>query len=64
MTPSMSRKGNWYDNAVVESFFATLEWEVLQGADWDTHAQARTAIFEYIEVWSQPTAAAFSLGLC
>ncbi len=51
MTPSMSRKGNCYDNAVVESFFATLEWEVLEGADWYTHVQARTAIFEYIEVW-------------
>ncbi len=51
MTPSMSRKGDCYDNAVVESFFATLEWELIENADWHTRAQARTAIFKYIEVW-------------
>jgi transposase InsO family protein len=51
MTPSMSRKGDCYDNAVVESFFATLEWELIAEADWHTRAEARTAIFEYIEVW-------------
>lgn len=51
MTPSMSRKGDCYDNAVVERFFATLEWELIQPADWHTRADARTAIFEYIEVW-------------
>jgi transposase InsO family protein len=51
MTPSMSRKGDCYDNAVVESFFATLEWELIDGAEWRTRADARTAIFEYIEVW-------------
>jgi len=51
MTPSMSRKGDCYDNAVVESFFATLEWELIEGAAWHTRVEARTAIFEYIEVW-------------
>ena len=51
MTPSMSRKGDCYDNAVVESFFATLEWELIEGADWHTRVEARTAIFEYMEVW-------------
>jgi putative transposase len=51
ITPSMSRKGNCYDNAVVESFFATLEWELLAGAEWHTRTEARAAIFEYIEVW-------------
>jgi transposase InsO family protein len=51
ITPSMSRKGNCYDNAVAESFFATLEWELITSADWYTRAQARTAIFDYIEVW-------------
>ncbi len=49
--PSMSRTGNCYDNAVVESFFATLEWELIQPARWPTRAEARAAIFEYIEVW-------------
>jgi len=51
MTPSMSRTGDCYDNAVVESFFATLEWELLERADWHTREEAKAAIFEYIEVW-------------
>lgn len=59
MTPSMRRKGDCYDTAVVESFVATLEWELIEAADWHTRAEARTAIFEYIEVWGQPTATAF-----
>lgn len=48
---SMSRKGDCWDNAVAESFFATLEVELIEGADWHTHREARRAIFEYIEVW-------------
>ncbi len=47
----MSRKGNCYENAVVESFFAMLAWELIERADWRTRAEARAAIFEYIEVW-------------
>ncbi len=42
--------GNCYDNAVVESFFGTLKTECVT-AQFATHALARTAIFEYIEVW-------------
>jgi putative transposase len=48
---SMSRKGNCWDNAVAESFFATLEWELIEESDWHTHEQAKRAIFEYLEVW-------------
>ena len=51
LRPSMSRKGDCYDNAVAESFFATLEWELIQSADWHTRAEAKAAIFEYLEVW-------------
>ena len=51
MTCSMSRRANCYDNAVAESFFATLRWELLDRREWPTRAAARTAIFEYIEVW-------------
>ncbi len=51
MKASMSRKGNCYDNAVAESFFATLEWELIGQSDWQTRTEARRAIFEYIEVW-------------
>ena len=48
---SMSRRANCYDNAVAESFFATLKWELIDRYLWRTRAAARTAIFEYIEVW-------------
>lgn len=48
---SMSRKGNCYDNAVVESFFRTLKVELIYTRKFETRAQARAAIFEFIEVW-------------
>ena len=46
--PSMSRTGNCWDNAVAESFFHTLKTELIYLEDYDTHEQARTAVFEYI----------------
>ena len=48
---SMSRRANCWDNAVVESFFATLECELIDRSDWHTHHEARLAVFEFIEVW-------------
>jgi transposase InsO family protein len=51
MIASMSGKGDCYDNAVAESFFATLEFELLMKSDWHTRAEARQAIFRYIETW-------------
>jgi putative transposase len=48
---SMSRKGNCWDNAVAESFFATLEHELLADADFASRHAAQRAIFEFIEVW-------------
>lgn len=51
MISSMSRRANCYDNAVAESFFATLKWELLDRYKWQTRTAVRTAIFEYIEVW-------------
>ena len=47
---SMSRAGNCYDNAVMESFFGTLKTECVTD-QFRTRAQARITIFEYIEVW-------------
>ena len=47
----MSRKGNCWDNAVVESFFSTLKQELVYRTDFDTHEQARLALFEYIEAF-------------
>jgi putative transposase len=49
--PSMSRKGNCWDNAVAESFFHTLKTELVYVEDFNTHEQAQTAVFEYIEVF-------------
>jgi transposase InsO family protein len=49
--PSMSRKGNCWDNAVAESFFHTLKTELIYLEDFNTHKQAQTAVFEYIEVF-------------
>lgn len=48
---SMSRRGDCWDNAVAESFFATLEHELLADTAFASHADARYAIFEFIEVW-------------
>ena len=60
--PSMSRRANCYDNAVVESFFATLEWELIERSEWRTRDEARLAIFEYIECWYNPKRRHSSLG--
>ncbi len=59
---SMSRKGDCWDNAVAESFFATLEWELIQDADWHSRAEASRAIFEYLEVWYNRQRRHSSLG--
>jgi len=48
---SMSRKGNCWDNAVAESFFATLEWELIEDADWHSRPAAARDIFHFIEIW-------------
>jgi len=48
---SMSRKGNCYDNACVESFFASLKNELVYEERYRDRQQARTSIFEYIEVF-------------
>ncbi len=49
--PSMSRTGNCYDNAVMESFWGTLKTELIYHENYATRAQARLSIFEYIEVF-------------
>ena len=51
LTVSMSRAGECLDNAVAESFFATLKAELVDTRTWPTRAAARLAIFEWIEVW-------------
>jgi len=51
LVSSMSRRANCFDNAVAESFFATLRWELLDRQEWSTKSAARRAVFEYIEIW-------------
>lgn len=51
ITCSMSRKGNCYDNAAMESFFSSLKREWIFGRTYDTREEATKAIFEYIEVF-------------
>lgn len=48
---SMSRKGNCWDNAVAESFFATLKTELVHHVVFKTRTEARTAIFDFIEIF-------------
>ena len=52
---SMSRKGNCYDNAFIESFWSSLKYEVVYHHRFATHAAARTAIFDYIETFYNRT---------
>ena len=51
----MSRKGNCYDNAFIESFFSSLKYELVYLHRFATLAQARTAIFDYIEIFYNRT---------
>lgn len=49
--PSMSRRGNCYDNAAMESFWSTLKRELIHRRTFQTREEARAAIFEWIEVF-------------
>jgi putative transposase len=60
--PSMGTVGDAYDNAMCESFFATLECELLDRRRFATKAEARMAIFEFIEGWYNPTRRHSGLG--
>ena len=52
--PSMGTVGDAYDNAMVESFFATLECELIARHNWKTKTEARLAVFAWIESWYNP----------
>lgn len=62
MTSSMSRAGNCWDNAVAESFFATLKTELVADVRWATRAEASAALFRYIEMWYNRRRRHSSLG--
>lgn len=55
LSASMSRKGNCYDNAHIESFWSTLKYELVYHHRFSSYAQARTAIFDYIETFYNRT---------
>lgn len=61
-TASMSRVGNCWDNAVAESFFATLTKELLHDRPFATRPEARRALFEFIEIWYNRQRRHSSLG--
>jgi transposase InsO family protein len=62
MQPSMGTVGDAYDNAMAESFFATLECELINRRSWQTKAEARLAIFAWIESWYNPLRRHSGLG--
>jgi putative transposase len=59
---SMGSVGDCFDNALAESFFATLETELTDRSDWATPVEARAAVFEYIEVFYNRIRRHSSLG--
>ena len=60
--PSMGTVGDAYDNAMAESFFATLECELIDRRGWQTKTAARLALFTYIEGWYNPRRRHSALG--
>ena len=62
LVASMSRRGNCHDNAPTESFFASLKSDVVQGRRFETHAEARSVLFTYIETFYNRRRRHSSLG--
>jgi transposase InsO family protein len=59
---SMSRRGDCWDNAVAETFFASLKLELVYQVRWPSRAAARTALFEYLELFYNRRRRHSSLG--
>jgi len=59
---SMGSTGDCYDNAMAESFFASLETELIDRSSWRTRAEARLAVFDYIEAFYNPRRRHSGLG--
>jgi transposase InsO family protein len=62
MVQSLSRPRQCWDNAVAESFFATLKGELIDRQSWATWAQVRRAVFEFVEVFYNRQRLHSSLG--
>jgi putative transposase len=59
---SMGTVGDCYDNAMAESFFATLECELIKRSRWRSHNEARMAVFDYVETFYSPIRRHSALG--
>ena len=62
VVPSRGSVGDAYDNAMAESFFATVEREVLARRRFKTQAEAKMAVFEWLEGWYNPHRRHSSIG--
>ena len=62
--PSMSAKGNCYDNAAAEAFFSTLKRELIHRQRWGSQAQVELALFDYLESFYNRKRLHSSLGYC
>lgn len=62
LMPSMGTVGDCYDDAMAESFWATLEREMLSRRRFKNQAEAKTAIFTWIEGWYKPASQTFVIG--
>src|SRR5207245_1615225 len=60
---SMSRRANCWDNAPMESFFASLQKELVHHEDYQTREEAKASIFEYIEVFNNRQSRPSTIGL-
>ncbi len=60
---SMGTVGDCYDNAMMESFWGTLQLEILDQKQWDTRDQLANAIFEWIECWYNPKRRHSAIGM-
>jgi len=60
---SMGSRGDCWENAVAESFFATLKKELIRRQSWPTRAELRTAVFDYIEIFYNATRRHSTLGM-
>ncbi|MGH3847420.1 MAG: integrase core domain-containing protein, partial [Pseudonocardiaceae bacterium] len=63
LLPSMGTIGDCYDNSMMESFWGTLQLEVLDSRTWETRAELANAIFEWIECWYNTERRHSSIGM-
>jgi len=63
LVPSMGTVGDAFDNAVIESFWARLQTELLNRKKWKTRVELSTALFEYLEIFHNRTRRHSSLGM-